>query len=638
MGRDLYQSILRKYWGFDDFRGIQREIIESIGAGQDTLGLMPTGGGKSITFQVPALAMAGICIVVTPLISLMKDQVDNLRNRGIPAYAVYSGINHNEIVQILDNCIYGDIKFLYVSPERLSSPLFQAKLRNMKISFITVDEAHCISQWGYDFRPAYLKIAEIRKILPGKAVLALTATATPEVVTDIQKQLAFENGKVFRMSFRRKNISYIVRYTMDIVAEIVHILNSVQGSAIIYTMSRMRTKQLCKELAVQGIMADFYHAGLDIAVKNKRQQDWQQNKTRVIVATNAFGMGIDKPDVRLVIHADVPSSIESYFQEAGRAGRDGKHSYAVLLTSKYTPTVLKNRIHKAFPTKKFIRDVYEHLAYFYEIGVGMGRDHSFIFPLMDFCNANNYNVMSVDAALKILSNAGYLNYNQDPDDHTRVKFVIPRDNLYLLRNLSPDEDTLINNMLRIHSGLFTEYVSIDEKLLARMQGTNPQHIYMLLSSLRRQHIIQFIPPRTDPKITYLIDRVDGSDVILNEAVYDFLRNVMETHVDSMLDYINNTTVCRQTQLVNYFGENTLEDCGCCEICIDRRKKNNNVRANATLAEVDAAIKSLLSDKKSHYTYEILSLDFPKALINEALHNMISNQTIVTDSVTLRLNG
>lgn len=628
---DKYQHILKQYWGYDDFRGIQREIIESIGAGQDTLGLMPTGGGKSITFQVPALSMPGVCIVITPLISLMKDQVDNLRRRGILAHAIYSGLGHQEIVNILDNCIYGDIKFLYVSPERLGSQFFQTKLRNINVSFITVDEAHCISQWGYDFRPAYLKISEIRKLLPGKAILALTATATPDVVEDIQKQLAFRDGRVFRMSFRRKNVSYIVRPTADVMAEITHILNSVSGSAIIYTMSRRRTKEISDELQHQGISADYYHAGLDIAVKTKRQQDWQNDTTRVIVATNAFGMGIDKPDVRLVIHADVPSAIEAYFQEAGRAGRDGKRSYAVLLTTRYTKSILKNRVSQSFPPKHFVRDVYEHLAYFYEIGVGMGRDHAFIFPMATFCAIYHYNIIETDAALKILTNAGYINYITDPDDSTRLTFCVTRDNLYTLTDLSHEEDNLISCMMRYYTGLFSEYVRIDEKELARYLATTPERVYMLLSELRRKHILKFIPPRTEPKIVYLIDRVDGADVKLYKNVYDDLQDVMSRHVNAMISYIEDETTCRQTQLVRYFGEKSDEDCGTCEVCIAKRR---NANADDRTHEIKTAILQLLSDHQAHDVSQIIALPYPRSIITEVLNRLIEAETISSDSITV----
>lgn len=630
---DKYQEILRKYWGYDDFRGIQREIIESIGAGHDTLGLMPTGGGKSITFQVPALAMDGTCIVVTPLISLMKDQVDNLRRRGIPAYAIYSGLAHNEIVQILDNCIFGDIKFLYVSPERLSSSFFITKLRHMHVSFITVDEAHCISQWGYDFRPAYLRISDLRNLLPGKAILALTATATPDVVTDIQQQLSFRpDGKVFRMSFRRENISYIVRETESIPEEIIHILKSVGGSAIVYTSSRKKTRDISQQLNDAGITADYYHAGLDIAVKTKRQENWQNNTTRVIVATNAFGMGIDKPDVRLVIHADVPTAVEAYFQEAGRAGRDGNHSYAVLLTTPLSSRILRQRISQSFPEKLFIQDVYEHLAYFYEIGVGMGRNHTFVFPLDKFCLVNKYSPFAVDAALKILSNAGYIHYNTDPDDHTRLMFTVTRESLYHLRELPEEEDNLITELMRYYTGLFSEYVYIDESFLAQRLNSTPKRIYMLLTDLRRRHIISFVPPRTDPQITYLIDRVDGCDVKLSDAVYGSLRNVMERHVEAMVQYIENTHDCRQTQLVRYFGEDTDHDCGTCEICLARRRSEK--QQAQSVDTVAAAILSLLADGKRHPLTDLFALSPNRDYINNAVTALIEQGRIACDSTAV----
>ncbi|MBO4786536.1 MAG: ATP-dependent DNA helicase RecQ, partial [Prevotella sp.] len=373
LSRNTYRQILKEYWGYDDFRGIQSEIIESIGAGKDTLGLMPTGGGKSITFQVPAMAMKGVCIVITPLIALMKDQVANLRRLGIPAAFVNSSMGHNEMLTTLENCVYGGTKLLYVSPERLSSELFQTKLKHMEVSFITVDEAHCISQWGYDFRPSYLEIVNIRKLKPTAPVLALTATATPEVVDDIQERLGFGEKNVFQMSFERKNLAYIVRHAIDKEEQLLHILGSIEGSAIVYVRSRRRTVELAKLLMQNGISALAYNAGLDSEVRNTRQEEWSTSKVRVMVATNAFGMGIDKPDVRLVIHMDCPSSLEAYFQEAGRAGRDGKKSYAVLLYNDADSNKLMKRVSDTFPSKEYICNVYEHLAYFYQMAVGCGE-------------------------------------------------------------------------------------------------------------------------------------------------------------------------------------------------------------------------------------------------------------------------
>ena len=453
---DRYIQILKRYWGYDSFRGIQREIVESIGSGKDTLGLMPTGGGKSITFQVPALAMEGVCIVVTPLISLMKDQVDNLRRRGVMAAAVYSGMTRDEVVATLENCILGHTKLLYVSPERLASDLFRVKLGHMKVSFITVDEAHCISQWGYDFRPSYLQIAQLRDMKPGVPVLALTATATPEVVDDIQDRLRFSERNVFRMSFERSNLAYVVRTAQDKKQEMLHILRSVPGSAIVYVRSRRRCREVCDIITEAGIKATFYHAGLEHYEKDERQRQWHDDEVRVMVATNAFGMGIDKPDVRLVLHADCPNSLEAYFQEAGRAGRDGKKAYAVLLYNGHDERKMDKRIVEEFPDKQFIRDVYEHLAYFYQIALGDGRGHTFLFDITKFCQTFHHFSIQTNSALKILQRAGYIYYDMEPDAMARVRFLLDRDDLYRLDNSSADEDAVVLALLRHYSGLFTD--------------------------------------------------------------------------------------------------------------------------------------------------------------------------------------
>ena len=433
-----YKEILKQYWNYDNFRGIQEEIIESIGKGHDTLGLMPTGGGKSITFQVPALAQPGLCLVITPLIALMKDQVRNLRDRGIKALAVYSGMTREEIVVALENCIFGDYKFLYISPERLDTDIFRAKLRNMKINMITVDESHCISQWGYDFRPAYLKISEIRELLPTVPVLALTATATPEVVKDIQTKLGFrEDSRIFRMSFERKNLAYIVRNTESKQEELLHILNSVSGSAIVYTRNRKRTREVAELLVNNEITATFYHAGLNNDVKDQRQRSWLSGESRVMVATNAFGMGIDKPDVRLVIHVDLPDSPEAYFQEAGRAGRDGQKAYAVLLYAKSDKATLSKRITDTFPDKEYIRKVYEDVNYYFQMAMGDGLGCVREFNLEDFCRKFKYFPVPADSALKILTQAGYLEYTDEQDNASRLYFTVRRDELYKLRQCFP---------------------------------------------------------------------------------------------------------------------------------------------------------------------------------------------------------
>ena len=523
-----YQEILKQYWGYDDFRGIQREIIESIGSGHDTLGLMPTGGGKSITFQVPALCQDGTCIVITPLIALMKDQVDNLRRRGIRAAAIYSGLTREEIVITLENCIFGDIRILYVSPERLASDLFQTKLRHMRVSFITVDEAHCISQWGYDFRPSYLQIAQIRKLVPNAPVLALTATATPAVVQDIQQKLSQKdtNFNVFRMSFERKNLAYVVRHAPDKREQLIHILESVKGSAIVYARSRRRTKEYAELLTEAGISATFYHAGLDSAVKDERQRGWQQDKVRVMVATNAFGMGIDKPDVRLVIHIDCPDSIEAYFQEAGRAGRDGRKAYAVLLYNDADQRKLEKRIADTFPEKDYIRKVYEHLAYFYQVGVGSGYNHIFEFNIDQFCHTFRHFPIQADAALKILDRAGYIEYTEEQDNQARVR----------LENTSPNEEKVITAMLRNYGGLFTDYNFIDESFIAQQTQLEPQQVYLTLKGLSQRHILHFIPQKKTPYIRYTQRREDMEHVQIPPSVYEERKAQFEERIHAMINY------------------------------------------------------------------------------------------------------
>jgi len=495
-----YQEILKQYWGYDSFRDLQEEIITSIGEGKDTLGLMPTGGGKSITFQVPALAQEGICIVITPLIALMKDQVQNLRKRGIKALAVYSGMTRQEILTALENCIFGDYKFLYISPERLDTDIFRTKLRSMKVSMITVDESHCISQWGYDFRPAYLKIAEIRALLPGIPVLALTATATPEVVKDIQARLDFREENVFRMSFERKNLAYMVRQTDNKTQELLHILRKVPGSAIIYVRNRRRTKEITELLVNEDITADFYHAGLDNAVKDLRQKRWQSGEVRVMVATNAFGMGIDKPDVRIVLHLDLPDSPEAYFQEAGRAGRDGKKAYAVILYTKTDRTTLHRRVVDTFPDKEYILNVYEHLQYYYQMAMGDGFQCVREFNLEEFCRKFKYFPVPVDSALKILTQAGYLEYTDEQDNASRILFTIRRDELYKLREMGTEAEALIQMILRSYTGVFTDYAYISEATLSVRTGLTREQIYNILVTLTKRRIVDYIPHKKTPYI------------------------------------------------------------------------------------------------------------------------------------------
>lgn len=625
---DKYLDILRKYWGYEDFRGIQREIIESIGSGRDTLGLMPTGGGKSITFQVPALAQEGVCLVITPLIALMKDQVSHLRQRGIRAAAIHSDMTHSAILQALDNCVYGGTQILYVSPERLHSELFQAKFRHMKVSFITVDEAHCISQWGYDFRPSYLHIAEIRQLKPEIPVLALTATATKEVVEDIQEQLRFKEKNVFRMSFERKNLAYVVRKATDKPSELRHILNSVKGSAIVYARSRKRTKETAEWLVSQGISATYYHAGLDVDVKDRHQQAWVNNEKRVMVATNAFGMGIDKPDVRLVIHIDSPDSLEAYFQEAGRAGRDGKKAYAVLLYDSSDARKLSKRVAQTYPEKEYIRDVYEHLAYFFQVGTGTGRGRTFEFSIDKFCVTYKYFPVLVNSALQILERSGYIHYEAEPDNSARILFLLERNDLYFLENTTRETEAVITALLRLYGGLFTDYVYIDEGFVANEAGLTQPQVYMVLKELSKRHIVDFIPRRRIPYITYTREREDGDRVIIPQSVYEERRTQYIKRIQAMLDYANNDHVCRSRQLLDYFGEECWQDCRQCDVCVTHQ---GNMLNEGRTRLYRQQIKDMLGDRKKHHIAELHTLNIPTECLNEALEELISEKEIHYES-------
>ena len=621
---DKYLQILKQYWGFDNFRGIQRDIVESIGSGKDTLGLMPTGGGKSITFQVPALAQEGVCIVITPLIALMKDQVQHLRNRGIMAAAIYSGMSRPEIVTTLENCILGDTKLLYVSPERIASPLFITKLGHMKVSFITVDEAHCISQWGYDFRPSYLHIADIRRLKPDAPVLALTATATHQVIDDIQDRLSFSQKNVFRMSFERKNLAYVVRETEDKIGEMTHILQTMTGCSIVYVRSRKQTKEISDLLNKNNISATFYHAGLEPRVKDERQKLWSNDEVRVMVATNAFGMGIDKPDVRMVIHITAPSSIEAYFQEAGRAGRDGQKAYAVLLHQKSDNAKLRKRIDETFPDKEYIREAYNHIAYYYQIATGSGAGYTNLFDIDRFCRNFHHFPTLLLSALKILQRAGYIECDMDPDASCRLMFLVDRDKLYRIPSASENEERLLNMLLRSYSGLFTDYAYIDDELLAHRAGLTRQQVYLIFKSLNQRHIIHFIPQRKLPTITYTVDRVDGDQLILGPDVYDDRKEQFTKRIEAVIAYANNQDQCRSRQLLAYFDEQRTTDCGMCDVCIDHKRQQNSEQRVHVAQE---KIMQLLADGQQHDVKELTSLQLHADDLREALGMLIDEEKI-----------
>ena len=598
-----YNEILKHYWGYDDFRGIQREIIESIGAGRDTLGLMPTGGGKSIAFQVPALAKEGLCIVVTPLIALMKDQVANLRSRGIKATAIYSGMRSSDIVKALENCIFGDYKFLYVSPERLSSELFLKKIQRVKVSMVTVDEAHCISQWGHDFRPAYREVKQLREIFPSVPVLALTATATPEVVKDIQQQLGFAQENCFSMSFARKNLVYVVRHTENKPQELLHILDRIGGSAIVYTLNRKKTKEVCDILLANGVTAEYYHAGLSPESKDAKEEAWKSGRARVMVSTNAFGMGIDKPDVRLVVHIDLPSSIEAYFQEAGRAGRDGNDAYAVTLFSRVDRQVVARRLADNYPSQEFIREIYDEICYYYSMALGDGLNCTYEFSLGDFCKDYHRPTLQTDSALKILTRMGYLEYVEEMEYASRVRFIVGKDALYRFRGLPPDYELLINALLRNYSGLFTDYVFIDERYLSRVTKLSRHRMYEIFVSLVSRGLVQYAPSKKCPIITFTRHRVLGSELRFAREVYDERKAIFGERLKSVINYAVSDDKCRSRLLLEYFGERGSDDCRRCDVCVQRRAAGKPPR----MPGKEETVMQLLSDGKPHSLDELAAL-------------------------------
>ena len=593
MQTELFHQILQDYWGFSTFRPLQEQIIQSVWEGRDTLGLMPTGGGKSLTFQVPVMGMKGICLVVTPLISLMKDQVDNLRERGIKAAAVYSGMSRDEIITTLENCIFGDYKFLYVSPERLSSDIFISKLQAMDVCLLVVDESHCISQWGYDFRPSYLKISDIRNLLDGVPLLALTATATREVVDDIQEKLLFKEKNVFRKSFARENLSYVVRKADNKMAELIHILQTVPGTSIVYVRSRKQTKEIALYLQKEGIAASFFHAGLSHEEKIYKQNAWKLNDCRVIVATNAFGMGIDKPDVRTVIHMDLPNSPEEYFQEAGRAGRDGERSYAIILYTAADSVKLKKRITDAFPDRDFILRVYEALGNFYQVAVGAGYNDVYDFSLHEFCLPFKLPFLQTHHALKILELAGYIEYTEEIDLRSRIRFLIYRDEMYTLR-LDKDTDELLHTILRNYTGVFSDDVYIDESMLAVRTGKSRKEVTEMLIALSRMRFIRYIPQKKTPFIVFTTSREDVAFVSISRDIYEERKKRFEKRINSMIGYVEEEAVCRSRMLLIYFGEKNPRDCGVCDICL---KKNEAGLSNYEFHQIKEQVLASLQPEE-----------------------------------------
>ena len=637
-GTTSAKDILRQYWGYDSFRGIQEDIIGSILSGKDTLGLMPTGGGKSLCFQVPALMTEGLNIVVTPLIALMKDQVGRLKMLGIKAEAIYSGMMQYDVDKAYDNCLYGNYKFLYISPERLATEQFRQKLTQMKrICMITVDEAHCVSQWGYDFRPPYLRIAEVRDIIPYPVpILALTATATPKVVDDIQERLKFREKNVFSMSFGRKNLAYVVRKTENKESEIVKILKSItEGGAIVYTRSRKMTGEIAKLLISEGITADNYHAGLTDAEKDLRQINWTKGRNRVMVATNAFGMGIDKADVRVVIHFNLPDSLEAYFQEAGRAGRDGKKAYAVLLYNGSDDAKLRKRIQETYPEPDYIRRVYEDVCCFLQVGMGEAEGRTFDFSLEKFCVFFRHFPVLADSALKILSNAGYIDYQSENDFKSRVQFILRKEELYLLDNGDRDMDNLVKTMLRNYTGLFADFAYIDEMFLSHHTGLSPDRIYEMLKDMNNRRIIDYIPRRRTPTVTFSMRRLETERIVLPPMVYDTRKEEYAKRIEQMLHYASDEGKCRSRMLLEYFGEKEADDCGQCDVCLRCRKDRKLKEDRRRKAEdIRREILELLSDGKEHDLGELNRLNYPTELLNEVVKYMIDEEEITVNAMRL----
>lgn len=619
-------DILKKYWGYDTFRPLQEDIIKSVLAGKDTLGLMPTGGGKSLTFQVPTMVMDGICLVVTPLIALMKDQVENLRKKDILAAAIFTGMTLQEIQITLDNAVFGAYKFLYISPERLGTEIFQTKVKQMNVSLIAVDEAHCISQWGYDFRPSYLQIAEIREQLPNVPILALTATATPEVVTDIQEQLHFKEKNVFQKSFQRDNLAYVVRNTEKKEETLLKVLQGVNGTSVVYTRNRKKTKEIADFLKANDIGAEHFHAGLSNAIKDERQRRWKTGETRVIVCTNAFGMGIDKPDVRSVIHIDLPDTLEAYFQEAGRAGRDEKKAFAVLLYNKTDETKLKKRIADNFPPKETIKDVYEALGNYFSLAVGAGYYATYPFDISDFCAKFHYPLLVAYNSIKILQQAGYLELTDENDSAAQVYFMVKKDDLYNLQQ-TPEQDQLIHILLRSYTGLFTDYRIIHEETLCTRLAWTQDQLYNTMLSLANDKIIRYIPRKKTPFITYTREREEISRLLISKETYDDRRNRYTYKVESVLNYATEENICRNQILLTYFGETDSKPCGVCDVCL--KKKENEVDTEK-FKLIHNKIKELLMEKP-RYIYEItknISEKEPKIIY--VLRFMLDNEEVIMD--------
>ncbi len=569
------KATLHKYWGYSDFRPGQEAIIRSVMEGRDTLALMPTGGGKSLTYQVPTLAREGLCVVVTPLIALMKDQVDRLKRMGVNAVAIHSGLSYTQIDIALDNCVYGDVKFLYVAPERLATETFRLRIQRMKVSLLAVDEAHCISQWGYDFRPSYLRIAEIRKMLLETPILALTASATKMVAEDIIKNLSFSSPNILRSSFARPNLSYAVRHTDDKTEQLLRVIRNVEGSGVVYMQSREGCEKLAEVLQKQNISASYYHAGLPHAERSLRQEEWTSGKVRIMVATNAFGMGIDKADVRFVVHYTMCDSLESYYQEAGRAGRDGRRSYALLLVSSNDDSKIVKRFDAEFPPLEEIKSIYEKICDYIQVAIGDGYQASFLFNIHDFCRREHLYIGKVRAALKLLEQNGYMTLTEEMDNPARIHFCVSRDELYRIRVGRNELDHIIRCILRLYDGVFTEFRPINEQVIASTSGYTIERVKELLKRMWQIRIIRYIPSNSSPILFLNEERLPTKDLYISPDTYLHRKRLMSERFENMRAYASAQTECRSVMLQRYFGDDEAADCGVCDVCLQNRRRERN---------------------------------------------------------------
>ena len=623
---------LKEHWHYDSFRPMQREAMESVLSGRDTLVLMPTGGGKSLIYQVPTMASEGICIVITPLIALMKDQVDNLRRKGIPAVAVHSGMSARQIDIALDNCVYGDVKFLYIAPERMSSQEFQLRLDRMKVAILAIDEAHCISQWGYDFRPSYLRIKELRRRMPNTPVLALTASATQHVAKDIMEQLNFAESNILQSSFARPNLSYSVRETEDKNQQLLRIVDNVPGSGIVYMRTRKGTEEVAQFLIERGYSASFYHAGLPNAERAIRQDEWITGKTRIIVATNAFGMGIDKSDVRFVVHYTMCDSIESYYQEAGRAGRDGKRSYAVILKSEVDEQRIASTLEKEFAPIELIQSTYYHLCSYLGVAIGDGKESSFVFNIYDFCRHVKLDYTTVHNIIKMLQLNGYLTLVEDGDHPARAMFTVRRDELYGMRH-NEKEERILHSMLRCYTGIFNDFRPIDELEIATWAECTKEDVYDFLKRMWRTGVIRYIPSNHDPLIFLDEERLPSRDIYIAPETYSRRKDLMLERFDHMMHYASEETECRSRIIEKYFSDSASAPCGICDNCLARKRKTKQRRENGDL---DEQIVNLLAEGATTIKKLVAHIPGQEDNIVEAVRRLTDEGIITADNMCLRL--